>query len=73
MRVVCHGDVVGEWFLTYEMHRLSEYTVWKWLNPQARLFIILRVKNEYIRPPSAAERVKGLAKKCGVFMKRVFR
>ncbi|KAJ6479995.1 hypothetical protein C8R47DRAFT_1074456 [Mycena vitilis] len=73
MRIVCHGDIVGEWFITSEMNRRPEYTVWKWLNHEARLYTVIRVPNKYVRPPCSSERVKRMANKLRGILKNVFK
>ncbi|KAJ7604372.1 hypothetical protein DFH06DRAFT_1151240 [Mycena polygramma] len=72
MRIICFGDMVGEWFTTTEMVKQKRYgyTSWKWINHEARLATIVRVDSTFIRPPTLTERVKAVAKKVQKFAKR---
>ncbi|KAJ6511296.1 hypothetical protein C8R47DRAFT_1207647 [Mycena vitilis] len=72
MRIICFGDMVGEWFTTTEMVKQKRYgyTSWKWVNHEARLITIVRIDSSFIRPPTLAERIKAVAKKVRKFAKR---
>ncbi|KAJ6496753.1 hypothetical protein C8R47DRAFT_1069457 [Mycena vitilis] len=63
MRVVCFGDMVGEWFTTGEMRQQAGYVMWKWVNHETRYCTIVRVAIRFVRPLTWVERAKEHAKK----------
>ncbi|KAJ6447504.1 hypothetical protein C8R47DRAFT_1231403 [Mycena vitilis] len=63
MRVVCFGDMVGEWFTTGEMRQQAGYVMWKWVNHETRYCTIVRVAIRFVRPLTWMERAKEHAKK----------